>query len=260
MRRIDIRIMRFFFIFGATVAFMINSFVSLVAANKEAALDNSSADDNKLADAEFHGPPPRPGYPDPFELGYVLFETLSPNKQYGVIYPNRLLLESPDFVVDLKKSQILASLDSDEPYFEGKNHGGLSVNWSPDSRAALIENQGKWSPINLTLVELKDGRVVRQTQLLDQHGKMFSPAIAKAERTHPKEAEVATLGITSVKWKAGKNLQLEIKCEGGTNPKGFTEQSSWNGELTSIWDVGQRKFVAHRIAHTSFRPAGREEE
>ena len=69
---------------------------------------------------EFHGPPPHPGYPDPFEIGYILFDTFSPNKQFGIIYPNRLLEESPDFIVDLKHSRILAVLETGEPISKEK--------------------------------------------------------------------------------------------------------------------------------------------
>src|SRR2546429_9265423 len=112
-----------------------------------------------------HGPPPHPGYPDPFEIGYILFDTFSPNKQFGIIYPNRLLEESPDFIVDLKHSRILAVLETGEPYFEGKNHGDLAAHWAPNSSEAVIENSGKWEPIGLLLAELKDGQGVLQTTL-----------------------------------------------------------------------------------------------
>jgi hypothetical protein len=214
---------------------------------------------------EFHGPPPHPGYPDAFELGYVLFDILSPNKQYGVIYPNRLMVGSeeeakPDFVVDVKNSRILASLETDVPYFEGRK-GDFSVNWSPDSRTVLVDNWGKWFPLNLVLIELKDGKVFRQTQLLDQLKKMFIPAIAKHDRPRARMEEgLRELRVTGVKWKTGKGLQLEIKCEGGTNPTDVEGKSSWSGELTAIWDVTQRKFTEHKVGHTSYRPAGREEQ
>jgi hypothetical protein len=209
---------------------------------------------------EFRGPPPHPGYPDPFDIGYTLLDTISPNKHYGVIYPTRLLEDSPDFVVDIKNSRILALIETDEPYFEGKNHGSLSANWSPDSSAVIIENGGKWSPLALVLVEMKDGKVLRQTQLLDQLEKIFSPAVAKAQHTNPKTAGVSELDITSVKWETGKSLQAEIKCEGETNPKAFEDQSSWHGELTAVWDLAQRRFIQHKMAHVSFRPAGKEEQ
>ena len=209
---------------------------------------------------EFHGPPPHPGYPDPFEIGYILFDTFSPNKQFGIIYPNRLLEESPDFIVDLKHSRILALLETGEPYFEGKNHGDLAAHWAPNSSAAVIENSGKWEPIGLLLVELKDGKVILQTDLLDSLNKIFSPAIAKAQHSRVEDSAVGELDITGVKWKTGKSLQVEIKCEGSTNPKGFEEESSWYGELTAVWDVAQRKLVRHQLARVSFHAAGRKEQ
>jgi hypothetical protein len=254
--------MRQVFSFVAIAVCVIGCGSSIQAADEEPAAAESPSEESEPTLIEFRGPNPRPGYPDVFKLGYLLFDnTVSPNKQYGVIYPKWWLDESPDFIVDAKNSRILASLETEEPYFEHKGHGGLSVNWSPDSSAVLIENAGKWFPHNLVLVELKNGKVLRQTQLLEQLEKMFQPAIAKHER--PQARMVGGLGefeFTDLEWKPGKSLQLEIKCEGQTNPKGFSEESSWSGELTAVWDVKQRKFIQHKIGHTSYQPAGEKEQ
>ena len=71
------------------------------------------------------------------------------------------------------------------------------------------------------------------------------------------EASAADVTINEVKWRTGKSL--EIKCEGETNPKGFDDSDSWNGELTAVWDLAQRKFVQHKFANITFR-RGRQEE
>ena len=102
--------------------------------------------------------------------------------------------------------------------------------------------------------------MVRQTDLLDSLNEIFSPAIAKAQHSRVADSAVGELDITGVEWKTGKSLQVEIKCEGSTNPKGFEEQSSWYGELTAVWDVAQRKLIRHQLAHVSFHPAGRKEQ
>jgi len=107
---------------------------------------------------------------------------------------------------------------------------------------------------------LKDGKVIRQTDLLDSLNKIFSPAIAKAQHSRVEDSAVGELDITGVKWKTGKSLQVEIKCEGSTNPKGFEEESSWYGELTAVWDVAQRKLVRHQLARVSFHAAERKEQ
>ena len=64
-----------------------------------------------------------------------------------------------------------------------------------------------------------------------------------------------------MKWKrTGKGRQLQIKCEGQTNPKEFSEYSTWEGTLEAVWDVEQHRFVEHEVTQTDFRPAGKEDE
>jgi hypothetical protein len=222
-----------------------------------------SAEDEEETPIPFHGPGVHPGYPDAFHVGYELLPSaLSPNKRYGIIYPKRFLEDNPgaDFVVDVPGSRLLASLDTEDPYFVGRNHGSLACHWSPDSSAVLVDNGGKWMPRNLLLVELKDGAVVRQTDLLDPLLRVFAPAIAKAERSSAKDASPGELSITSVKWKNGRGAQLEFKCEGSTNPKGFEDQSAWAGKAVAVWDVAQRKFVQQKVTQTSFRKAEKQED
>ena len=109
---------------------------------------------------DFRGSAPRPGYPDAFQLGYVLLKRMiSPNNRYALVFPNQLLAESPDFIVDIKDSRVIGFAPTDEPYFQGKNHGSLSVSWSPDSAAVLIENGGRWSPNDLLLFEFRNGKI-----------------------------------------------------------------------------------------------------
>ncbi len=107
------------------------------------------------------------------------------------------------------------------------------------------------------LIELKDGKVLRQTDALAPLQKIFAAARSKSEHRHVDEASAANIAMTELKWRTAKSL--EIKCEGETNPKAFEESDSWNGELTAVWDVAQRKFVQHKFANVTFR-RGRKEE
>src|ERR1700733_12873842 len=71
---------------------------------------------------EFHGPTGHPGYPNPFSVGYILRKNpLSPEKQYGVIFPKILLESESDFIVNVKTSAILGAVQLNNdvtPYFE----------------------------------------------------------------------------------------------------------------------------------------------
>ena len=231
-------------------------FAALCCSN--VAIPETSEDEDVQID--FHGPTPRPGYPDAFRLGYVLLKRMtSPNNHYAVVFPSQLLEESPDFILDTKDSRVIGFVPTEEPYFQGKNHGSLSTSWSPDSSAVLIENGGRWSPTDLRLFEFRNGQIFRQTDVLMPLQRLFAAARSKSEHRHVDETSAANISINELKWTTGKSPRLQIKCEGETNPKEFEESDSWNGELTAVWDVAQRKFVQHNFANVTFR-LGRKEE
>jgi hypothetical protein len=237
--------------------------VSLFSALLTLLSEAVAADKDDETTIEFHGPSLRPGYPDPFSIGYILRKnTLSPDKQYGVIFPKLFLADQPDFIVNISNSAILGSVELGElvtPYFEHQNFGRLTVSWSPDSSAALVEIGEKWSPGALVVIEIKDGKIERQTNLSDQVEKLFSPATAKHTRSH--ETGVGTYGVTASKWKVTeKSKQLQLKCEGQTNPKEFPNQSTWEGTLLAVWDLELHKFVEHEVTQTGFTPAGKADQ
>ena len=252
---------------GATLAWgLLNkpiAYACFLAALLNPADNAVCSDQDEDATIQFQGPAVRPGYPDPFSIGYILRQnTLSPNKQYGVIFPTALLQEKPDFIVNVKTGAIIGSVEVGEsvtPYFERQNHGGLTVSWSPDSSVALVQIHEKWAPGAVVVVEMNEGKIHRQTQVSDQIEKLFSPAKAKHTRSH--ETGVGTYSITALKWRlTAKGKQLEIKCEGQTNPKEFPNESIWEGTLVAIWDLEQRKFVEHEVTQTAFTPAGKGDE
>jgi hypothetical protein len=60
-----------------------------------------------------------------------------------VNFPNRLVSdEGADFIVALKPSKILGMIETEDPYFEGENHGGIEFHWVPDSSALLVVHGG----------------------------------------------------------------------------------------------------------------------
>lgn len=60
-------------------------------------------------------------------------------------------------IVDLTRRAIAATLPFHDPYFGGKNHGGLQVVFGPERdghRFAIALSDGKWSPYDAVLVDL----------------------------------------------------------------------------------------------------------
>ena len=138
-------------------------------------------------------------------MGYVLlYRTLSPNKQFGVIFPNRELEGQPDFVVDAKQGRVLGEVRSDDPFFEHKNRADFQVYWASDNKALLVENDARWGPEGSVVIELRNGGISRQTDICNSLSGMFSPAIARAEHNGSDRPESPALELKSVAWrKAG---------------------------------------------------------
>lgn len=208
---------------------------------------------------EFHGPDVHPGYPDVFRVGYELPKSMvSPDGKFGVIFPSlRRFDDSPDanFLVAVQAHEILGIIEDGNPYFRGKNHGGLTVHWAPDSSVVLVVNEGKWSPESMVLIELRDGKMVRQTELVRSFEKMFASDIAKAEQVPVKNAGIGAMNEVSVSWEQGRTLKLHLSCTGETNPKDFEDQSKWVGKLDAVWDIQQKKWTAQHVTRVSFRKA-----
>lgn len=203
---------------------------------------------------EFHGPNIHPGYPDAFHVGYLLKKSnVSPNGKYGVIFPaNADTAGIEDLIVGLQPSRILCGLATKSPHFQGKNHGGLLTHWAPDSSAVVVINKAKWEPYDITVIEFKDGHVSRQTDILPALQQTFGSAITKAEHASHKKTGAVALYVGKVEWILQPRLQVRIRCEGETNPKGIPGQSKWTGTLEAVWDVEQSRHVSQKIIHQSF--------
>jgi hypothetical protein len=70
---------------------------------------------------------------------------------------------------------VLATLPTDEPYFQNQSHGGVGAEWAGDGSSALITFDGKWGPRDVFLVELADDKVKRITNMLEKLRELVRP-------------------------------------------------------------------------------------
>jgi len=250
MTRINAKAMRWFFAFLAILACAISSGFSVLAADEESEAAGES--DESAENVEFHGPSVHPGYPDAFHTDYILrAETISPNHKYGLIIPDRLFEDDPghDFVVALDPPQILALLDTDWMDFEGKSHGGSSVEWSSDSSVALVTLDAKWGPGDFILIEFQNGRVKRTIPLGAKIRKLLEVDYAKVRGRddngrdnfvfETQESEAAFCKLE------GSKL-VRIDAYATSDPKGF-EERIWRARLRATWDIAASKFVQQKV-------------
>lgn len=206
---------------------------------------------------EIHAPAVHPGYPDYFNLRYMVHPgSVSPNGQFALIHPTRAaLLGTPgpgdNFLVALNPFQIVGRIETKQPYFEGENHSGFSVTWSPDSSVGLVQIDAKWGPRSEHLIELRDGRIARQTDLAAEVRKLLQPDFrrAKVERYNEYydfvlDAESAGDGFT-----LERSDRVRIHCTATNDPK-FME-SAWTMQVDGVWDVAQGKFTTQKVTRIS---------
>ena len=150
---------------GLSLALFLSTMICDVAAF--AAEDEDSAD----------------GLPAKYAKDYLIASnTISPEREFAVMYPaNEPKLSDSDYVVALKPFAVLTKLATDRPYFRNENHGSLKATWSGDSSAVLITLGIKWGPGDVFLVELKNGKAARTTNLLAKVRAALLPDYRKAK-------------------------------------------------------------------------------
>jgi hypothetical protein len=209
---------------------------------------------------DFHGPAVHPGYPDAFSTDYVLpKDTVSPNGKYGLIFPDRELSDNPgrDFVVALDPPQILTLLETDQPDFEGRNHGGYSVEWSDDSSVALVTLDGKWGPHDFVLLELQNGKVTRTTKLGAKIRQLLEPDYRKAKAEPYNDYyhfvfESQDPGIPFCTLE--KSALVQIDTVATSDPK---STHGWRARLRAVWDIRTAKVIQQQVTRLSGRERSR---
>jgi hypothetical protein len=162
--------------FVTVVLCMISGGLSVLAIDKEpeAAGEDSSA-----------------GLPEQYAKNYLVARsTVSPDKKFAVIYPTLEAEEAADsakgteikdYLVTLQPFAVLQALDTKRPYFQHESHGGLSAEWSDNSSVGLITLEAKWGPGDVLLVEFRDGKLSRMTNILRKARDLLLPNYRKAK-------------------------------------------------------------------------------
>jgi hypothetical protein len=201
-----------------------------------------------------NGPMFFPGYPDAYALGYEVHpDSISPNGKYGILYcANRSMVEYEqsvlaDYLVSLKPFQIVAALEGDV-YFAGKNRSDLSVAWTENSTAGLVTVESRWGPGSVDLIEIADGKLVRQTNLLEKAFALLKPDWQNC-KSQPYNENFLFVIRSDIEagWAFDANNRVHIDCTGETNPKHLPDEKSWAARLEAVWDIKDGRFVQTKI-------------
>jgi hypothetical protein len=121
--------------------------------------------------------------PEQYAKNYLIARsTISPDKKFAVMYPNKDMEDATseeeikNYLVMLEPFAVLRPLDTERPYFEHQSHGGLSAEWSDDSSVGLITLDSKWGPGDVLLVEFRDGKLSRMTNVCRRSNNLAASA------------------------------------------------------------------------------------
>jgi hypothetical protein len=190
------------------------------------------------------------GLPEKYAKDYLVSSsTLSPNKNFAVIYPTKSkddFSEGANYLVSLKPFVVLGKLDSEWPYFAHESNSGLSAEWSNDNSVALIARDGKWGPRDIFLVELHGGNLTRTTDLLAKARDILLPDYRSSKAApYTETVEFIFSEDSRIEFVGSKRIQIEALAT--TDPKGASSDRVWKGRLKATWDIPQAKFTSQKV-------------
>ena len=231
-----------------TFVVMIGFGVSVLAADEEpeAAGEDSSA-----------------GLPGEYAKNYLIASnTISPDKKFAVIYPTLKAEEAAENanhsegiknnVVALQPFTVLGELRTKYPYFQNQSNGGISAEWSDDSSVALITLDGKWGPHDVFLLEFRDAKLARATNVLAKAHDLLLPNYrkAKAERYND-NFDFVFVEDATFKLEGTTRVLIDASAETGPNiPDEYLRSSdrAWRGHVEAVWDIAQAKFTSEKVS------------
>jgi hypothetical protein len=193
------------------------------------------------------------GLPDQYAKNYlVAASTISPDKKFAVIYPTEDPEEVPhggNYLVSLQPFAVLGKLDTKWPYFKNESHGGLSADWSGDSSMALVTLDGKWGPHDVFLLELRDDKLARTTNILAMAHDLLLPSYRKSKaEPYNDNFDFIFDGEEGPVFKLDGTNRVVIDGDAVTDPKGLSRRS-WRAHLKAVWNIPEAKFTSKKVAN-----------
>jgi hypothetical protein len=184
----------------------------------------------------------------------------SPDHKMAVIYPKKSVCvgdddatplpdRCQDYLVRLQPFQILTKVASKSPEFEGKNHGGMSAEWSEDGKALLVTLDSKWGPGEIFLYELRDGRVVRSTALLKKVHDLLRPDFEKVKsgRYNDYYDFIFDTGDEGLVCRFADATHVKIHGNATTDPKYIPGEKAWDGLVEAVWNIPAARFTSQKV-------------
>jgi sugar lactone lactonase YvrE len=203
------------------------------------------------------------GLPEKYAKDYLIARTtISPDKNTALIYPKLEAEEAAegakhperikDYLVALQPFHVLQALPTKFPYFEHEGHGSLEAEWSDDSSVALITLNGKWGPRDVFLIELRDGKPSRITNIARKAHDLLLPNYRKSKATRYNDL-FDFIFVEDAAFKLEGTNRVLIDASAETSPNMMTDDlrssdRAWNGHVEAVWDIPQAKFSSTKVS------------
>ena len=203
------------------------------------------------------------GLPEKYAKDYLIASsTISPDKKIALIYPKLQAEEAAeeanhperikDYLVTLQPFHVLQGLPTKFPYFEHEGHGSLEAEWADDSSVALITLDGKWGPRDVFLVELRDGKPSRITNIARKAHDLLLPNYRKSKATRYNDL-FDFIFVEDATFKLDGTSRVLIDASAETSPNMMTDDlrssdRAWNGHVEAVWDIPQAKFTSTKAS------------
>lgn len=181
---------------------------------------------------------------DALARGYYLDpRSLSPDRHYGVIVPRfGVIQDGPNFVVELPARRVVGMVGGPGFAFSPKVEVGWGYHWAPDGSAVVIEQNAEskkdWAHVVWRLVELRDGYIAKDTDLLKNPGKAPTWLDTKAEPTHARSEPVADVSPAVLAESSPSTDAWTVQREGGIGPLQTVKGGARVGTLAPVKTVG----------------------
>jgi uncharacterized protein YecT (DUF1311 family) len=178
--------------------------------------------------------------------GYIVDEdSVSPDGQYGIAIPESddVAKEQPNpkveeyyalnYFADVKNHKILGKIQGSD-YFQHQNHAGLTVQWSEDSKIAIVEYEARYGFDSIAVVELKGNNFI-QTDI----GKRIQTAIDEVIKKQSHGYEES--GYTSPLFRFEPGLKIRVYATALTNPKHV--EKGYFALFQGLYDLPAKKWI-----------------
>jgi hypothetical protein len=193
--------------------------------------------------------PPCP-FPEQFKDYQILPSSISPDKQYALIYPKRSALydlkEYSLYLVSLNPFRILTIIPLRWSNLAENAHGWYGVNWSKDSKAVVMIEGSKWGPDKVYLTTISDGYAGSITDLTEEVTRQVKGDFLQSKASRFNDFYEFIFDGGSTGWDFLNNNQIQIRYECTNDPKSL-KKKSWNVRFEGVWDISKREFASKMI-------------